>query len=117
MVVEDKVDFGKGCASLVQNGSALPSRRTRRMGRKRPSGRRIFFLMYGKGPQKWFECFAKEPITTKMVPKVKGVPQVKDTYKEEKKDVKISGVGMEDEHGGRIIELVIDSDREYDLLR
>ena len=74
-------------------------------------------LKCGKGPHKWQKCFAKEPITTKTVPKIKGVPQVKDTRKEEKKDVKISGVGMEDEHGGRIIELVTDSDGEYDLLR
>ena len=74
-------------------------------------------LKCGKGPHKWYECFVKEPINTKMVLKVKGVPQVKDTCKDEKKDVKISGVGMEDEHGGRIIELVTDSDGEYDLLR
>ena len=74
-------------------------------------------LKCGKGSHKWYECFAKEPITTKTVPKVKGVLQVKDTRKEEKKDVMISGVGMEDERGGRIIELVTDSDGEYDLLR
>ena len=29
----------------------------------------------------------------------------------------MSGVGMEDEHGGRIIELVTDNDGEYDLVR
>jgi hypothetical protein len=74
-------------------------------------------LKCGKGPHKWFECFAKEPITTRTVPKVKGVPQVKDTRKEDKKDVKISAVGMVDEHGGRIIELVTDSEGEYKLLR
>ena len=41
----------------------------------------------------------------------------KDKKKDDKKDVKISAVGMEDEYGGRIIELVTDSDGEYDILR
>ena len=40
----------------------------------------------------------------------------KDKKKDDKKDVKISAVGMEDEYGGRIIELVMDSDGEYDIL-
>ena len=60
-------------------------------------------------------------MTTKTVPKKKGIPQVQDTSKDkkqdDKKDVKISAVGMEDEYGGRIIELVTDSDWEYDILR
>ena len=77
-------------------------------------------LKCGKGPHKWFECFSKQPITTKIVPKKKGIPYVQDTSKDkkkdDKKDVKISAVGMEDEYGGRIIELVTDSDGEYDIL-
>ena len=57
-------------------------------------------------------------MTTRTVPKKKGIPQVRDTSKkEDKKEVKISAVGMEDEHGGRIIELVTDSDGEYESLR
>ena len=78
-------------------------------------------LKCGKGPHKWYECFSKQPVTTKTVPKEKGIPQVQDTSKDkkkdEKKDVKISAVGMEDEYSGRIIELVTDSDGEYDILR
>jgi len=76
------------------------------------------YLKCGKGPHKWFECFAKEPITTKTIPKKKGIPQVQDTSKPNtNKDVKISAVGLEDEHGGRIIELVTDSEGEYELLK
>ena len=41
----------------------------------------------------------------------------KDKKKDERKDVKISAVGMEDEYGGQITELVTDSDGEYDILR
>ena len=78
-------------------------------------------LKCGKGPHKWFECFSKQPVTTKTVPKKKGIPQVqdasKDKKKDDKKDVKISTVGMEVEYGGWIIELVTDSDGEYDILR
>ena len=78
-------------------------------------------LKCGKGPHKWYECFSKQPVTTKTVPKKKGIPQVQDTSKDkrkdDKKDVNISAVGMEDEYGGRIIELVTDSDGEYDILR
>ena len=75
-------------------------------------------LKCGKGPHKWYECWAKAPVTTRTVPKKKCIPQVRDTSKkEDKKEVKISAVGMEDEHGGRIIELVTDSDGEYELLR
>ena len=36
--------------------------------------------------------------------------------KDERKDVNISAVGMEDEYGGWITELVTDSDGEYDIL-
>jgi hypothetical protein len=75
-------------------------------------------LKCGKGPHKWYECWAKSPVTTRTTPKKGGVPQVRDTSKkDDKKEVKISAVGMEDEHGGRIVELVTDSDGEYDLLR
>ena len=70
----------------------------------------------GNGPHKWYKCLTKEPITTKTLPKVEGISQVKDTRKEERRDIKISGVGMDNEHGGRIIGLVTDSDGEYDLL-
>ena len=69
-------------------------------------------LKCGKGPHKWFECFSKQPVTTRTVPKKKGIPQVQDTSKDMKKDdkqdVKIFAVGVEDEYGGRIIELVTD---------
>ena len=78
-------------------------------------------LKRGKGPHKWYKCFFKQPVTTKTVPKRKGIPQVQDNSKDKKKDdkndMKISGIGMEDEYGGRIIELVTDSDGEYDILR
>lgn len=39
----------------------------------------------------------------------------KDKKKDEKKDVKISAVRIEDEYGRRIIELVLYSDGEYDI--
>ena len=52
------------------------------------------------------------------VPKKGGVPQLRDTSKKQKtEDVKISAVGMEDEYGGRIIELVTDSEGDYELLK
>ena len=71
-----------------------------------------------KSPHKWFECYAKNPITTRTVPKKHGVPQVRDTSKKQKtEEVKISSVGMADEYGGRIIALVTDSERDYDLLK
>ena len=55
---------------------------------------------------------------TRTVPKKGGVPQVRDTSKKQKiKEVKISVVGMEDKYGGRIIELVTDSERDYELLK
>ena len=41
----------------------------------------------------------------------------KDEKKDDKKDVEISAVCMEDEYGARIIELVIDSNVEYNILR
>ena len=76
------------------------------------------WLKCGKGPNKWFECFAKNPITTRTGPKKGDILQVRDTTKEDKKkDVKISAVGREDEYRGRIIELVTDSDEDYKLLK
>ena len=48
-----------------------------------------------KGPHKWFECYPKNPIVSRTVPKKGGVPQVRDTSKKQKtEDVKISAVGM-----------------------
>ena len=41
-------------------------------------------LKCGKGPHKLFECFSKQPVTTKTVPKKKGIPQVQDTSKDKK---------------------------------
>ena len=74
-----------------------------------------------QGPHKWYECFPKQPVPNKTDSKKKGIPQVQDTSKDkkkdDKKDVKISAVGMEDEYGRRIIELVTDSDGEYDIFR
>ena len=73
-------------------------------------------LKFGKGPQKWFECYAKDLITTRTVPKKGGVPQVRDTSKKQKtEEVTISAVGMEDEYVGRIIELVTNSEGDYEL--
>ena len=75
-------------------------------------------LKCGKGPHRWFGGFAKNPITTRMVPKKGGIPQLRDTTKkEDKKDIKISAVGKEDEYRGRMIELVIVSDRDYELVK
>ena len=75
-------------------------------------------LKCGKGPHKWFKCYAKNPIVSRTVPKKGGVPQVRDTSKKQKtEDIKISAVGMEDEYGGRIIELVTDSEGDYELLK
>ena len=37
-----------------------------------------------KGPHKWYQCFSKQPVTTKTVPKKKGMPQVQDTSKDKK---------------------------------
>ena len=75
-------------------------------------------LKCGKGPHKSLECFAKNPITTQTIPKKGGILQVRNTTKEDKKkDVKISAVGKQDEYGGRIIELVTDSDGDYELLK
>ena len=71
-----------------------------------------------KGPYKWFEYYAKNLMVSRTVPKKGGVPQVWDTSKKQKtKDIKISAVGMEDEYGGRIIELVTDSEGDYELLK
>ena len=75
-------------------------------------------LKFGIGPHKWFECYAKNPVVTRTVPKKGGVPQVRDTSKTQKtEEVKISAVGMEDEYVRRIIELVTDSEGDYELLK
>ena len=75
-------------------------------------------LKYGKGPNKWFECYVKNPIRTRTVLKKGGVPPVRDTSKKQKtEEVKIFTVSMEDEYGGRMIELVTDSEGDYELLK
>ena len=78
-------------------------------------------LKCGNGPYKWFECLLRQLVTTKTVPKKKGILQVQDTSqdkkKDDRKDVKISAVAMKDEYGGRIIKLGTDSVGEYDILR
>ena len=75
-------------------------------------------LNCGKGPQKWFECYTKNPVDIRMVPQNKCVPQVRDTSKKQTmEDVKISVVGMEDEYGGRIIKLVTDGEGDYEVLK
>ena len=75
-------------------------------------------LKCGKGPHQWFECYAKNPVVTRTVPKKGGVLQVRDTLKKERtEEVKISAVGMEDEYVGRIIELVTNSEGDYELLK
>ena len=72
----------------------------------------------GKSPHKWFECYAKNPVVIRTVPKKGGVPEVRDTSKKQKtEEVKISAVGMEDEYGGRIMELVTYSEGDYELLK
>ena len=38
-------------------------------------------LKCGKGPYKWFECYAKNLIATRTGPKKGGVPQVRDNSK------------------------------------
>ena len=71
-----------------------------------------------KGPHKWFECYAKNPIMTRTVPKEGDIPQVWHTSKKQKtEEVMISVVGMEDEYGGRIIQLVTYSEGDYKLLK
>ena len=48
-------------------------------------------LKCGKGPHKWFEYYAKNPITTRTVPQKGRLPQVQDTSKKQKtEEVKIS---------------------------
>ena len=75
-------------------------------------------LKCGKGPNKWFDCYANNPVVTRMVPKKGGVPQVRDTSKKQKtEEVKISAVDVDDEFGGRIIELITDSEGDYELLK
>ena len=74
-------------------------------------------LKCGQGSNKWFECYTKNLIVIRMVLKTSGgVPQVWDTSKKQKTEyVEISAVIMEDEYGGRIIELVTDSGGDYEL--
>ena len=75
-------------------------------------------LMCSKGPYKWFEYFAKNPITTWTVLKKGGILEVQDmTKKENKKNVEIFAVRKEDEYGGKIIELLTNSDWDYELLK
>ena len=75
-------------------------------------------LKCGKGPHEWFECYSKNSITTRTVPKKGVVPQVRDTLKKQKREeVKVSTVGMKDEYGGQIIELVTDSEGDYEVLK
>ena len=70
-------------------------------------------LKCGEGPHKCFECYAKNPIVSRTVTKKGGAPQVQHTSKKQKtEDVKISAVGMKDEYGGRVIELVADSEED-----
>ena len=71
-----------------------------------------------EGSHRWFECYAKNLLRTRTVPKKGGVPQVRDTSKKQKiEEVHISAVSMEDEHGERIIELVTDSEGDFELLQ
>lgn len=75
-------------------------------------------LKCGKGPYKWFEYYIKNPIVTRIVLKKGGVPYVPLTLKKQKMaDFKISAVGIEDKYGGRIIEVVTDSEGDYNLLK
>ena len=52
-----------------------------------------------------------------MVPKSRNKKQNKDDKTKNDKDVNIAAVGMVDKHGGKIIELVTDSDGDYDWLK
>ena len=74
-------------------------------------------LKCGMGPYRWFEYYAKSPITNRTVLKSGNKKQKKDDKKKDNKDLKISAVGMVDEYGGRIIKLFTDSDGDYDLLK
>ena len=65
---------------------------------------------YGKEPHREFKYYAKSPITNRTVPKNRNKKQKKDTKKKDYKDIKISAVGIVDEHEGRIIKLVTDGD-------
>ena len=75
------------------------------------------YLKCGKGPHHWFKWYAKSIITNSIVLKSENKEQRKDDKKKDDKDVKISAVRMVDEYGGRIIELITDSDRDYDFLK
>jgi len=67
---------------------------------------------------KWYKCWSKSPVTTKVVATKRQQSGKKKDEKKDKKDVKISAVRTSepDEHGGRIIELMEDSDGDYGLL-
>jgi len=75
-------------------------------------------LKYGKGMHKWYEYWSKSPVTTKVMATKRQQGGKKKDKKKEKKDVKILAVRANepDEHGGRIIELMEDSDGDYGLL-
>ena len=71
-----------------------------------------------KVPHKWFERYAKNPVVTRIVPNKVGVPQVRDTFKNQKpEDMKISLIVKQDEFAGRIIKLVTNSEGDYELLK
>ena len=74
-------------------------------------------LKCGKRPHRWFECYAKSPITNRTIPKSGNKKRKKDDKKKDDKDVKISTIGMVDEHGRRIMKLVTDSEGDYNLLK
>jgi len=75
-------------------------------------------LKCGKGTHKWYECWSKSPVTTKVVAMKRQQSGKKKDEKKDKKEVKISAVRTSepDEHGGRIMELIEDSDGDYGLL-
>lgn len=73
-------------------------------------------LKCGKGTHKWYDCWAHTPATKRVAATKRGIPQVKDTSKEKRKEeVKISAAGPAEE--GRIIELVTDEEGDFCLLR
>jgi len=75
-------------------------------------------LKCGKGTHKWYEYWSKSPVTTKVVATKRQQSGKKKDEKKDKKEVKISAVRASEpnEHGGRIIELMEDSDGDYGLL-
>ena len=78
-------------------------------------------LKCGKGTHKWHDCWSKNLVTTKVVTTKyqQAGKGIKKEDKKEKKEVKILAVKAvkSDEHRGRIIELVEDSNGDYGLLR